>query len=166
MVFKKTDILFSAAFSFLIIVASLSCATGEAVEKTASGGSGPSGSGIGEIIGREWILDEFIHGSEAVSINRTRSGALGEIFTLRFDEERVSGMAAPNRYFGPYTAGAGNTLSIGPMAGTLMASFFEPEELKEHEFYAYLEKVEMWELRGKRLVLHTNGEDGKEAMLL
>ena len=145
------------ALSFLLILpVFFSCA----------GGGKSKNVNIGDIQGRDWILEEIKTGATVVRINRAQPGITEETFSIRFDTERISGMAAPNRYFGPYTAGDNNALAIGTVAGTLMASIFEPEELKEYEYYAYLGRVTSWEINAGKLELHTSNESGIQVVLV
>jgi heat shock protein HslJ len=120
------------------------------------------------IQGKDWNLAEIRTGQKQIAINRaawTEEG-FGEFFTLHFDAERVSGAGAPNRYFAPYSLSADNAISIGMIAGTLMAAFREPEEIKEHEFFALLQKANKWNLAGENLELYTEKEDGTETVLV
>ena len=126
-----------------------------------------------DVEGKEWILSEFrsvtSSGSvgKTVYIDRQTLGAIGmgEAFTLTFQDGRLSGMGAPNRYFGPYTAYANRGLSIGDVANTLMAAFYEPDELKEREYFDYLSGVTHWDLGGGRLELYSTG-NGTETILI
>ena len=121
---------------------------------------------ISDIQGKEWILEEFSVGGKTTRINRSNDFGLGEIYSINFEEGRVSGVGAPNRFFGPYIAGSGSLLTMGPMGATQMASFIEPEELKEHEYFAYLNAVYRWGLRGGKLELYTKNTDGSEVVLV
>ena len=119
------------------------------------------------VINRDWHLAAVRLDSEIIEIDRNALAEFfGEIFTLRFDTERVGGVAAPNRYFGPYTLSDNQAVSMGNMANTLMAAIFEPEELKEHEFLAYLQNVYKWNLAGENLELHSVDEGETEAVLV
>jgi heat shock protein HslJ len=89
-----------------------------------------------------------------------------DVFTLRFDAERVSGAGCPNRYFAPYTLGEKQDININPMAATLMIALFEPEQLKEHEFFAYLEKVDYWNLVNGNLQLFSTNNEGATMLLV
>ena len=155
---------------FLLIVLTVSaCAgglTARGDESTEDGaGTAKNSATIADIQDRDWILEEVQSNSGSVRINRTRPGA-AEVYTLRFDAERVSGMAAPNRYFAPYTKGEGKALSIGMVAGTLMAPLFENEDLREHEYFGYLSRVNRWDLRNGKLELYTSAENGNEIVLV
>jgi heat shock protein HslJ len=159
-----------------VIVAVLAVSCGSAPD-TPSGASGPA-AGFGAITGKDWKLVEVRSSVNAsadagadAETSRFSRGELAEAgmenaYTLRFDGERLSGMGAPNRYSAPYTQGAGQTLSIGAIAGTLMASFQEPENLKEREYFDYLENVNKWDfVQGQLRLIARNGR-GEETVLV
>jgi len=89
-----------------------------------------------------------------------------DVFTLRFDSERVSGAGCPNRYFAPYTLAEKQAINIEPIAGTLMIALFEPEQLREREFYAYLENADQWNLVKGNLELRSTNSEGKTVLLV
>ena len=140
---------------FLLVIL-MACAGGARVNSSAN---------IADIQDRDWALAELRSASGIVSIDRTRPGA-AEVYTLRFDAERLSGGAAPNRYFGPYDSGPGNSLSIGLVASTLMAAIFENPDLKEQDYFTYLNRVMRWDLRDGNLELYTTDENGREFVLV
>jgi len=127
-----------------------------------------SGATFRDVEGREWILLELRRPAETVRMDRETLAAYGmaEAYTINFQGGRVSGMGAPNRYFGPYTVGSNRVLRIGDMASTLMLALVEPEGLREHEYFAYLSRVTRWDLRNGRLELHTSSDDGNDAVLV
>jgi heat shock protein HslJ len=156
----------SASTIFLSILMVLSCATGGAAEKASSrNASSPENQPvpIADIQGKDWILEEVRTNSVAVRINRPNNI---ECFTLKFDEERLGGIGHPNRYFAPYTAGEGNSLSIGRAAATLMVPFFEIDGLREREYFAYLANVRNWDIRNGKLELASSGENGEAVVLV
>jgi heat shock protein HslJ len=121
-----------------------------------------------DIQGKAWALDEIITESGVILINRQKleSIGMGDAFTLFIDEERISGKGAPNRYFAPYVPGKDQKLSIGPIAGTLMMSIAEPEDIQEREYYDYLEQINHWELTKGKLELFTETLDGDPVILV
>ena len=157
MITKKTKALVLTGFSFLIILMILSCASGGVTKDNAS---------FSDVQGRDWVLVELKSGANSISIKRPAANGMGEIYTLKFDADRLSGVGAPNRYFAPFTAGDGHTLSIGMIAGTLMAPLFENEDLKEQEFFGYLNRVNRWELVNKKLELYSSSENNTETILV
>jgi len=120
------------------------------------------------VMNRDWKLSEVLIGGTSIGFDRDKLAdeGFGEIYTLRFDAERVNGIGAPNRYFAPYTLGDKNTITIKTMAGTLMASFREPEALKENEYYKLLQNVKIWNLKNDSLRLYSNGDGTEEAVLI
>jgi heat shock protein HslJ len=165
-----------------VIAAVLAVSCGSAPDRP-SGASGPiespaSAAGFSAITGKNWKLVEVRSFADAsanaaadADASRFSRGELVKAgmenaYTLRFDGERLSGMGAPNRYFAPYTHGAGQTLSIGTIAGTLMASLREPENLKEREYFNYLENVNKWDfVQGQLRLISRNGR-GEETALV
>jgi len=149
---KSTGIYFCAAIILPAIVFA-SCAGGAKVK---------------EAEGKEWILLEIKSQGKTVTIDRKKleTGNMGGAFTINFDEGRVSGMGAPNRYFGPYTVDSKNVLSIGDLASTMMAAFFEPEELKEKEFLDYLSKASRLKIKSGKLELYSTNSTGAKTVLV
>jgi len=123
---------------------------------------------LGDVEGKEWILTELRSGGNTVRIDRSKieAASTNGSFTISFQEGRVSGIAWPNRYFGPYTLGGGEALTISEaLASTMMAAFVELDELKEHEYFVYLSKVTRWAVRDGKLELYSTS-DGRETVLV
>ena len=118
--------------------------------------------------GKEWLLLEVKGGGKTVTLDRQKLSIDNFIgaFSLSFQEDRVSGMGAPNRYFGPYSFGANRSLSIGQIASTMMLAFREPDDLKEKEFFDYLSKVKRWDLSQGKLELYSANNNGSEVILV
>ena len=92
---------------------------------------------------------------------------VGDILTLNFDREMISGTGSPNRYSAPYTLGQGQAISIMPMRSTLMASILQqPEKLPEHQFFSYMQNVYEWRIRSGNLELLSRTEEGQEVRLV
>ena len=137
---------------------------------TSASGQASSGGEVktlNDVEGKEWSLLELRSAGTTVRINRSKIDAanISDSFTISFQDNRVSGMGWPNRYFGPYTAGSGDALSIGNVASTMMAAFAELDELKEHEYFAYLSNVTRWAVRDGRLELYSSS-GGRETTLV
>jgi heat shock protein HslJ len=96
---------------------------------------------------------------------KLESDGFGDLFTINFGE-RVTGKAAPNRFVAPYQAGANNALTIQPPAGTLMASIYDPERIREKDYFQYLINVKSWKLAQGRLELYSSDSGGREAVLV
>jgi heat shock protein HslJ len=151
--FSKKIVVVPACMAFFL---ALSCA-----------GTPPGTADFSAVLGRDWQLIALrtVGGSE---FDRGELEALemGDAYTLRFDEDRVSGKGAPNRYFAPYELREGAGISIQAMGSTLMASFQEPPGLKEGDYFAYLQGTDRWELVGEELRLHTRDPQGREMILV
>ena len=107
------------------------------------------------VTGRNWFLVEVRKDPLPIILDRSKLAAdgFGEAFTLRFDEERISGAGAPNRYIAPYTLSGSQAITFGMIAATLMAAIFEPDEFKEHEYFTLLQNVSRWNITGENLEL-------------
>ena len=121
-----------------------------------------------DVKNKDWNLVEVRLQNETIAFERNKLEEEGfsEIFTLRFDDERVNGVGAPNRYFAPYTTADKQAITIKTIAGTLMASLREPEKLREYSYFNYLQNVTRWDLVKGNLELYSKGEDGTEAVLV
>jgi len=121
-----------------------------------------------DAMNRDWHLAEIRTGQESVIIDRGKLAEEGfsDIFTLRFDTERVNGIGAPNRYFAPYTLADKQGITIKTVAQTLMLAIREPEELKEHDYFVYLQNTAKWNLTKENLELYSQGEDGAKVVLV
>ncbi|MDR0290153.1 MAG: META domain-containing protein [Treponema sp.] len=117
---------------------------------------------------KNWELVELRNKSETIVFDRNKLSEDGfeKVFTLRFDEERIHGVGAPNQYSAPYTVTDKQAITIKPMISTLMAPLRELEELKEHEYYIYLQSAAKWNLEKGNLELYTKGEGGAEVVLI
>jgi heat shock protein HslJ len=118
------------------------------------------------IMGKDWALTEIrIPGGGAV-LDRAAMEAdgLGNAFTLRFDAERISGQALPNRYSAPYHRD-GQTLRLEKPAATLMASLLPWDGPTETEYLGFLQGVQSWAWDQGKLVL-TAGAEGQGAVLI
>jgi heat shock protein HslJ len=120
------------------------------------------------VMNRDWNLAEIRTKPENIIIERGKLAEEGfdDVFTLRFDKERVNGIGAPNRYFSPYTLADKQGITIKTVAQTQMISFREPEKLKEHDFFVYLQNVTKWNFVKENLELYSTGADGAEAVLV
>ena len=120
-----------------------------------------------DVSGKEWKLSEINLVNSFIIIDRdklTQEG-FGDIFTLNFDAEMVSGKGEPNRYSAPYTRD-NQKINIMPMRSTLMASIVPNEVLNEHDFFKYLQSVHECRLVNGNLELLCKAEDGNEIRLV
>ena len=128
-----------------------------------------------DVTGKEWLLIEVRTTPENITFDRKNliAEGFGDIFTLNFDGERLSGAGAPNRYTAPYTVDKNLVISVKPIAGTMMAPIREPEKLKEQEYFNYIQKAYKWNLfkENKKdkeglLELYSKNTQGVEAVLV
>ena len=154
-----TIILFCLAL-FLPVIVFPSSANGAAAQE--------AGAAFNEVEGKEWFLSEVRIAGKTTHIDRRKLEAdnMGGFFTISFQEARVSGMGAPNRYFAPYTLGDHKSLNIGNIASTLMMAFKEPDDLKESEYFSYLPTVTRWDIRGGKLELYCSNNNKGEVVLV
>ena len=120
------------------------------------------------ITGREWKLIEVRINNRDTGFNRdvlVREG-FDQFFTSNFDADILSGTGAPNRYSAPYTLGDNQSVKIMIMRSTLMASFFQPENLTEHDFFIYMQNAFEWRLVSDNLELRSKTADGSEVLLV
>jgi heat shock protein HslJ len=158
---RKLTGLYLCAVLVLPVLVFASCAGGASFK-------GGSGVEFKDVQGKEWTLQQIKSQGKTVTIDRKKLEAnnMSGAFTISFEEDRVSGVGAPNRYFGPYTVSSNNTVNIGLLANTMMAAFYEPEELKENEFLGYLSRAKHWDIRSKKLQLYSANNEGADTVLV
>jgi len=121
------------------------------------------------VVDKDWKLIAVRGNSENITFDRNKLVAEGfaDIFTLRFDQERVNGVGAPNRYFAPYTRTDNKQgISIKTVAQTQMAALREPEYLKELDFFAYLQNTIKWNIAKGNLELYSAETNGATTVLV
>jgi heat shock protein HslJ len=128
--------------------------------------SGPKFSDT--VANKDWNLIEARDNSSDILFNRStlQADGFGEIFTLRFDAERVNGIAAPDRYAAPYKQTDNHVLSIQQVADTPMSPLKAPEKLKEYDFFTCLQNTYKWDIIGGNLELYCKSGAGAEAVLI
>jgi heat shock protein HslJ len=121
-----------------------------------------------DVSGKEWLLVEVRTKPENIIFDRKKlvSEGFKGIFSLKFDAERVSGVGAPNRYTAPFSLGENHAIEVKLIAGTMMAPLREPEKLKEHDFFNYVQNASKWDLVNGKLELYTKNESGEEAVMV
>jgi len=117
---------------------------------------------------QEWFLIEIRSPSQNVVFDRRVLDAEGfvGVYSVNFENGRISGMGSPNRYFGTYESGESGALSIGDIASTMMFSFRQPGGLMEGVYFDLLSMVKRWEFGNNRLELYTVQADGDEAVMI
>jgi len=120
------------------------------------------------VMNKDWNLAAVRTKPENIIIDRgkLKEEGFGDIFTLRFDAERVNGIGAPNRYFAPYTLADKQGITIKMVAQTQMLAIREPEKFKEKYFFFYLQNTTKWNIAKENLELYSTGEDGAEVVLV
>ena len=122
-----------------------------------------------DVLDKDWKLIAVRGGSENITFDRNKlvEEDFADIFTLRFDTERVSGTGAPNQYFAPYTRTDNKQgITIQAVAQSQMVPLREPEYLKEQDFFAYLQNTTQWNIVKGDLELHSTGTDGEATVLV
>jgi len=156
---KKQFFLLALIAALIMSCASTNAKTGlESNEVSRVNATSPSG-----IQGNEWkLIEVYIDGRNTRFSRDTLPAEPGNFFTLNFDAQNISGVGVPNRYSAPYTLGDNQTVSIKLIRSTMMASFFQPENLTEHDFFTYMQNAYSWRFANNNLELlsktATNGE--------
>jgi len=158
---------------FLLVLATIlimSCSSTQnvpAVEgREMNGSSVNSTSNVTDITGNEWkLIRVYVNGANIGFNRNTLPEELRDFFTVKFDGGTVSGVGAPNLYSAPYTMGD-NQINISLMRSTMMASFFQPENLTEHEYFTYMQNTHEWKLVNNNLELLSKTENGDEMRLV
>ena len=123
---------------------------------------------ITDVTGKEWkLIEVYVDGRDTL-FRRTGLpvGLAEEFFTLKIDLQNISGRGAPNLYSAPYTLGDRQAISVRPARATLMASFYENEYLKEHDFFTYVQNANEWKLVNKNLEFSSRTQDNKGVRLV
>jgi hypothetical protein len=106
-----------------------------------------------------------------VDRKKLEANGMNDTYTLRFSgnylERRVYGKGAPNNFTAMFGMGDHSTISISHILSTKMATIYEPAELKEHEYFRYLERAGRWSMDyAEHLKLFTTDEDGEDVYLI
>jgi heat shock protein HslJ len=163
------SLLFTAA---LMVSCASSNASASGLRDAGGNNSDPSSTGTNAaspstLEGREWkLITVYINGNNTQFDRSSLPAELGNSFTLNFSAGLVSGVGAPNRYSAPYTLGDNQAISIMVMRSTLMATFLEPENLSEHDFFTYMQNSYSWKLANNNLELLSKTSDGGEVRLV
>jgi len=120
-----------------------------------------------------WQLVSVRNDRMRIDLDRENHKAdrINETYTLRFTGDftgkSIYGKGAPNTYSASCDVGDDFTIGFGPIVSTKMVAFIEPEVLKEHEYFKYLEKVCRWTMDyDEHLKLFTTNEEGEEVFLI
>ena len=153
------------AFLLVLILVMMSCASNSQRLQESTGGG--SMLNFSDVIGKEMkLITVFVSGGDINFKRDTLPEPLANAFTLKFDDRIAGGMAAPNRYTAPYTLGENQSITIGLMATTLMASFIEPENLNEQTFIGFMQNAYAWTIENNNLVLLCKNAEGYEVRMV
>jgi heat shock protein HslJ len=129
--------------------------------------AGANAANPSTIEGNEWkLIDVYVSGTNINFSRNTLPEELKNFFTVNFDAQIVSGVGAPNRYSAPYTLGDNQTINIMLMRSTMMATFLEPENLSENDFFTYMQNAYSWKLANNNLELLSKTRDGADVRLV
>ena len=105
------------------------------------------------------LIEVYINDVKTPFSRDNQVEAFKDIYTIKFDKEMVSGTGAPNLYSAPYSLGDNQTISIMMMRSTLMASFLEPNDLSEYEFFGYVQNSIEWRIVNNTLELNSKRDN-------
>jgi len=163
------SLLFTAA---LMVSCASSNASASGLRDAGGNTSDPSSAGTNAaspstIEGNEWkLIEVYVAGRNTLFNRNTLPEEVKNFFTVTFAAQTVSGVGAPNLYSAPYTMGDNQAINIMLIRSTMMASFFEPENLTEHDFFTYMQNAYSWKLANNNLELLSKTRDGGEVRLI
>ena len=156
-------------FSLLILSIPLISILAVSCVGTSKNSENTGRAAFSSVLEKECSLIKVRVGDNETPINREAlaNDNAGDLYTLKFDNDHLSGKAEPNNYSAPYTINeAEQTISIKPMRSTLMASFRQSVGLAEHDYYTYMNNAYKWEFAGNNLILHSKTADGQNVQLV
>jgi len=155
-------------FFVLIVVMAVSCKSVPVSSENKFSENNFTGIDFSGITGKEWKLIEVRVNGVNTGFERRNLARDGftEAFTLNFDAQNVSGIGAPNRYSAPYSLKAGQEIKINVVRATLMAPIREPEKLREHDYFNYIQNSYKWNQVNNNLELLSKDANGSEVVLL
>jgi heat shock protein HslJ len=125
---------------------------------------GTDNSDFTEFQERSWYLNEVRIGTTIFIINRENKPY--SIYTIMFNSECFAGVGAPNHYFGSYTAKKDHNILFKKIGSTRMAPIFEMLDIKEYDYFTYIERATQWKVRKGKLELYSSKEDGTKVILV
>jgi heat shock protein HslJ len=117
-----------------------------------------------------WQLSEIrlVYGSIHVDRAALKKAVYGDFFMIQFMKEGITGTAAPNNYFAPYSLLDGNSIGLRTIVSTqkaLMNDVFIINGLSEADYYRFVQKIYRWRKERGALYLHSKTEAGDEIVL-
>ena len=109
---------------------------------------------LSSVINIQWnLIEVYIDGTDTQFRRAYQPAVQNDLFILTFNGEMLSGVGAPNRFSAPYKMGEDQTISVMLVRSTLMAALFEPVNLREHDFFTYIQNAYKWQLVNGNLEL-------------
>jgi hypothetical protein len=120
-----------------------------------------------ELLDIVWHLSEIRLNYGRMELDRAAMTAnnMGDIYTLQFTGEGISGKAAPNRYFTSFELRHNHDFRLRPIVGTMMAANINIGGLMENEYYWYLQRATHWEIVNNALELYAYPSQNEEVVL-
>jgi heat shock protein HslJ len=121
-----------------------------------------------DVKGKQWNLTKIRVSGKNIEFNRSALAKDGfkDLFTMNIDDQTISGAGAPNRYSAPYSLGEGQKISVQLVKTTLMAPIREPEKLREHDFFTYIQYIYEWNFVDMHLELKSKTTGGDDVVLV
>jgi heat shock protein HslJ len=95
-----------------------------------------------------------------------RTNVPRDIYTIRFEANRLTGIGAPNTYFASYSVGEYSDLSIWGVGSTRVSPIFQEKAFSENEYFKCLKSAATWYRLEEKLVLYTYPEDDYDNPLI
>jgi heat shock protein HslJ len=117
-----------------------------------------------------WQLNDIrlVYGSIKVDRPALKKAVFGDFFTIQFMKEGITGTAAPNNYFAPYSLLDENNIGLRTIVSTqkaLMNDILIINGLTEADYYRFVQRVYRWSRERGVLYLHSKTEAGDEIVL-
>ena len=121
------------------------------------------GTDFSMLQGKTWQLIKVEKSDKTMELNNPEN-----MFTLSFNNNRISGKALPNNYSGQVTSQDKEKITFSQIASTRMALLTDPKNIlfQEDEYFQLLQKTTSWGIKDNNLVLYTVDNANKEAKLI
>ena len=123
------------------------------------------------IIGKTWQLVKVeTESNKNIELDRNQMNTMnqGNMFTLLFTNDKISGKAAPNNYFGQIIDQADGKIVFGQIAATKMALITDIKNisLNEDEYFHLLQNTFSWGITDNCLILYTANNANEKVKLI
>ncbi|MCL2791663.1 MAG: META domain-containing protein [Spirochaetaceae bacterium] len=156
----KTKSLFLTAIAVIVILL-ISC---------ASLCNGPRNKAdFNTVQGKTWQLIRVEMPGNTMELDRERINAMyfENMFTLIFNNNIVSGRAAPNNYSGQIMSLDGNKISFSQLISTRMALLTDIDvPIQEDDYFHLLQRTTAWGMERNNLVLYTVDNANRNVKLI